>query len=144
MIGFKNNSAAGGIASPTSNQYNQNNITFTNVNGDYFGIASAPRTGTLTFDFTDAVTGGIAVVYYNNATLELPTRWLTIGTFVPNEINKIYLERDSEGLITCNIISIAVINLLPSPVTSLVLTEESFGADIPAGVTSLVLTEQTF
>jgi hypothetical protein len=92
-------------AAGVSNQFNQNNITFTNVNGDYFGTVTAPRTGTLTFDITGAVTGGIAVVYYTGAALAMPETLFLKGTFAPDELNKIYLERDSQGFITANIIN---------------------------------------
>lgn len=105
-----------------SNQYNQNNITFKNVLGDYFGTITTPRTGTLTFDTTDAVTGGISVVYYNNATLAIPSVWRTIGTFVPNELNKIYLERDSEGYITCNIVAPAISNEPSATIPTITVT----------------------
>lgn len=135
----------GDEASIVSKQYNQNNITFKSNIGDYFGKVTAPRTGTLTFDTTDAVTCGIAIVYYQNATLQMPNVWRTIGTFAPNELNKIYLERDSEGYITCNIVSIPTeIVTIPFGVTDLTLTEETFSIVVPApnGVTDLTLTEE--
>ena len=88
-----------------SNQYQQNNITFTNTTGDYFGTRTASRTGTLTFDMTGAVRGGIAVCYYTNATLDIPTTLYTLGEFKPNALNKLYFERDSDANVTCNIIN---------------------------------------
>ena len=103
-IGFANFNLGEAAPSP-SNIYNQNNITFTNNVGDYFGSVDSPRTGILTFDTAGAVRGGIAIIYYQNATLQMPSVWRTRGNFVPNEVNKIYLERDGEGFVTCNIIS---------------------------------------
>ena len=93
------------ITGGITRQYNQNNITFTNTTGDYFGTYSTPRTGTLTWDETNAVDGGIAVVYYQNYALDIPTTIFTLGNFDDTEINKLYLERDSEGNITCNIVN---------------------------------------
>lgn len=102
----------------------QNNITFDNVIGNYFGTIASPRTGALTFDTSSAVRGGIAIVYYLNDTLNMPTPWLTSGTFSPNQINKIYLERDGEGFVTCNILNF--FSNLPLAPTSFSLTESIF------------------
>jgi hypothetical protein len=115
-------------------QRNQNNITFTNINGDYFGTASSPRTGTLTFDATGAVIGGIAVVYYNNATLDMPEPLLQKGTFAPGELNKIYLERDSQGFITANIINGATtVPGIPSATApTITVTDPVFDPDAPS------------
>lgn len=107
-----------------SNQLSQNNITFKNPIGDYFGKVTAPRTGTLTFDTTDAVTGGIAIVYYNNATLDIPSVWLTVGDFIAGEINKLYFERDSEGYITLNILNAGGDVTPPSTIGTLTITDE--------------------
>ena len=107
----------GGGGSGISNQYNQNNITFTNTTGDYFGTQTAPRSGTLTFDVTGAVTGGIAVCYYSNATFDIPVTLITVGEFKPNEVNKLYFERDSEGNITCNILNDLQTDYVKSDVT---------------------------
>jgi len=87
-----------------SNVYESNTITFTNVIGDYFGTKTTPRTGTLSFDDTNAVTGGISVVNYNNPTDDYPkTSIITTGDFIPNVLNKLYIERDSEGFTYMNI-----------------------------------------
>ena len=107
-----------------SNQYNQNNITFKNVLGDYFGTVTTPITGTLTFDTTDAVTGGISVVYYNNSTLDIPSVWLSVGDFIAGEINKLYFERDSEGYITLNILNAGGDVTPPSTIGTLTITDE--------------------
>jgi hypothetical protein len=121
-------------AAGVSNQFNQNNITFTNVNGDYFGTVTAPRSGTLTFDITGAVTGGIAVVYYNDATLTLPETLFLKGTFAPGELNKIYLERDSQGFITANIVngSAVVPGVASATAPTITVTDPVFDPDAPA------------
>lgn len=98
-----------------SNQYDSNIIYFSNTIGDYYGKISEPLTGTLTFSHVGAVTGGISIIYYNNSTLDMPNTWLTIGNFIPNQINKIYLERDSEGNITANIINTNTIPHFTAP-----------------------------
>lgn len=121
-----------GLASETfvtnalkSNQYDQNNITFKNTIGDYFGKVTTPRTGALTFDITDAVTGGVSIVYYQDATLQMPSVWLQTGMeFLPNQINKLYFERDSEGYITMNIINAGVDVTAPSTIGTLTITNE--------------------
>ena len=89
-----------------SNFYESNTITFTNVIGDYFGTYSTPRTGALTFDNTNSVTGGISIVYYINPTLDISGNpKFGINNFKPNSINKLYVEIDSEGVYTMNVIS---------------------------------------
>ena len=113
-----------GVVVLGSNQYNQNNITFKNVLGDYFGTITTPRTGTLTFDATDAVTGGISVVYYNNSTLDIPSVWLSVGDFIAGEINKLYFERDSEGYVTLNILNAGGDVTPPSTIGTLTITDE--------------------
>ena len=75
-----------------SNVLTQNNITFTHTTGDYFGSLASPRTGTLTFDATGAVTGGIATVWYQNPTLDIPSTWVVQGTFDTTGVNKLYFE----------------------------------------------------
>jgi hypothetical protein len=89
-----------------TNVYEVNDITFVNNIGDYFGKFLTPRTGAITFDETGAVTGAISVVYYNNSTLDIPiTPILTNGSFLPNELNKLYFERDADNNYTLNIIN---------------------------------------
>jgi len=89
-----------------SNVIDSNTITFTNVIGNYFGTYSTPRTGALTFDNTNAVTGGVSIVYYINPTLDISGNpKFGINNFKPNEINKLYVEIDSEGVYTMNVIS---------------------------------------
>jgi hypothetical protein len=94
------------ILMPESTVDEVNAITFLNTNGAYFGKFASARTGTLTFDTTDAVTGAISVVYYNNPTLDIPvTPIFTSGTFVPSVVNKLYFERDEDNNYTLNIIN---------------------------------------
>jgi hypothetical protein len=119
-----------------------NRITFTKTIGDYFGTVTEPKTGTLTFDMTGAVIGGIAVVYYNNSTLDIPSVFLQMGDFAPSILNKIYLERDGEGNITANIINGLAGSTIPLAPISLVLTEGIF-TETPFAPTSLTLTEGT-
>jgi len=92
-------------ASGISNQYNQNNITFQNTAGDYFGTLANPRSNTLTFDPTDAVGGAISTVWYQNATLDIPALGIIKGTFDPVGVNKLYFERDHQGEIIGNIVN---------------------------------------
>ena len=110
-------STASGGSSGISNQYNQNNLTFTNTTGDYFGTESSPRTGTLTFDMTGAVRGGIAVCYYQDATLDIPATLFTLGQFKANAVNKLYFERDGDGNVTCNIVNDVQTNFITSDTT---------------------------
>jgi hypothetical protein len=125
---YTNGGGGGGGIETGSTQLQQNNITFKKNNGDFFGTVTAPRTGVLTFDMTDAITGGNAVVYYQNATLQMPSTWLTVGVFAPNVLNKIYLERDSEGYITANILNVSTVppadTTPPSTIGTLTITNE--------------------
>lgn len=90
----------------TSNVFSSNNITFFNVNGDYFGSFGTPRTGSLTVDNTSAVTGAVSAVYYQNPTLDIDiTPIFTTGTFNTTEVNKLYIERDQDDNYTLNIVS---------------------------------------
>ena len=88
-----------------SNTYTQNNITFKNTAGDYFGTLAAPRTGTLTFDSTDEVDGGISTIWYQNATLDIPSTWTLQGEFDDTGVNKLYFERANDGSILGNVVS---------------------------------------
>jgi hypothetical protein len=136
----------GGVVSTGSTQLQQNNITFKKNNGDFFGTVTAPRTGVLTFDMTDAVTGGNAVVYYQNATLQIPSTWLTVGTFAPNVVNQIFLLKDSEGNITANILNGSTVAppppTIPNQPTNLTLTEiDTNVSQVLNQPTNLTLTE---
>jgi hypothetical protein len=109
-----------GSGSGLSNQRNQNNITFTNVNGDFFGTAVAPRTGALTIDTAGAVLGGNACIFYNNATLNIsPTPDLVVGTFAPNELNTIFIIRAGDGFLIANIVNGVETPVIPLAPTSL-------------------------
>jgi hypothetical protein len=128
------------VGTNISRQFFTNEVTFDNVIGDYYGTVTAPRTGQILFtrngDLILGVAGGIAVVYYINATLSFPTFTINSGTFAPNVLNKIYLERDSEGFITANIINEVVVppadTTPPSNIGTLTIINEGV---IPADTT---------
>jgi hypothetical protein len=117
-----------------SAQRNQNNITFTNVNGDFFGTAAAPRTGALTIDTTGAVLGGNACVFYNNATLNVtPTPDLIVGNFAPDELNAIFILRSGGGFLIANIINSGSTPGTPSATApTITVTDPIFNPNAPA------------
>jgi hypothetical protein len=124
-----------------------NSINFTDIFGTYFGTASEPRTGSLTFDMTGAVTGGIAVVYYNNTTLDMPETLFLKGTFAPDELNKIYLERDSQGFITANIINNSGVTppSIPAAPTNITLVQSDIDpSSLTLPPTNISLIQTTF
>ena len=90
-----------------SNVIESNNITFTNVIGDYFGKFAVPRTGALTIDNTNAVTGAISVVYYQNSTLDIDVTPIFIkgDALDPIGVNVLYIIRDADDNYTVNIIA---------------------------------------
>lgn len=89
-----------------SNVYESNTITFTNTTSDYFGKKETPLTGELILDDTGAVTAGTAIVYYNNATLNIDTDVsFESGSFIPNELNQLIIVRDADGFYTLGIIN---------------------------------------
>jgi len=92
----------------SSNVYETNELTFVNTTGDYFGKLSTPRTGTLTLDISSAVTGGNVIVYYQNETLDLPFTPINVPDFSPNQLCKLYIERDVDNNYTVNVIAVTV------------------------------------
>jgi hypothetical protein len=82
-----------------------NAIHFMDIDGTSFGTESSPRTGPLTFNLVSSVPHAVSIVYYQNATLDMPNVWMVLGTFLPNQINKLYMELDSEMNITVNIVN---------------------------------------
>jgi hypothetical protein len=149
---LRNYLQSGGIITPTNfifpeDEAIDNRITFAKVIGDYFGTVTEPKTGTLTFDMTNAVIGGIAVVYYNNSTLSMPSCFLQIGTFAPNVLNKIYLERDSEGNITANIVNDSGVTppSIPAAPTNITLVQSEIDpSSLTLPPTNISLIQTTF
>ncbi len=112
--GFNPASGGSGAGLPT---VNSNTITFADSNGVYFGSYSSPRTGSLTLSLTGAVTGGFAIVYYQNPTLDVDSTLLYAqGSLDPANVNKVYIEHDAEGNLTMTIIN-PIIPASWSPVT---------------------------
>jgi hypothetical protein len=122
-----------GPPGPSSQSYqrNQNNITFTNVAGDFFGTAAAPRTGLLTIDDTNAVLGGNVCIFYNNSSLEItPSVNLILGDFIPNELNVIFILRASNGFLIANIVNEGL--LISATAPTITVTDPVFDPDAPA------------
>lgn len=85
---------------------NSNNVQFDSTSGKYYGSFSSPRSGTITLDDTDAVAGGLAIVYYQDTALDLSdTPRYSQGTIDVSLVNKIYIERDAEGDYSINIVN---------------------------------------
>ena len=91
----------------SSGFFASNILTFENNFGNYFGTKDVPRTGSLTTDLTNAVTGGIDIVYYNNATLDIDiTPSFSSGSFIPNEVNMLFLSKDKDGFFTLSVMNV--------------------------------------
>lgn len=72
--------------------------------GSQFGLASAPRTGTLILDSVEAVIGGCAVIYFSGSSLVFDKPiFFQSGTLDEEGINLVWIWRDAEGNFIVNI-----------------------------------------
>lgn len=109
-----------------------NTIQFDTTNGRYYGSFASPRTGSLTLDATGAVSGGLAIVYYENATLDLSeTPIFSQGDISVGSVNKVYIERDADGNYTVN-----VVNPLPTETFAVFTTVDVGITESPANIYS--------